>query len=109
MNLNNKVAVRLKSLREEKNISQLALAKSIGLSNSAYSRIENGEVQITLNILEKIAEEFKISINEIMNFPNSNINNFNNNQLCPIQNGILNINLSAEQILKVLEVLQNTK
>jgi transcriptional regulator with XRE-family HTH domain len=41
MNINDKVAAKIKELRELKNILQRNFAKQINMSASAYSRIEN--------------------------------------------------------------------
>ena len=52
-----KVAMRIVELREEKGLSQQELAKLMGTSQQAISRIESGEYEgFTLKTLEKIAE-----------------------------------------------------
>ncbi len=52
-----KVAMRIVELREEKGLSQQQLAKLMGTSQQAISRIESGEYDgFTLKTLEKIAE-----------------------------------------------------
>ncbi len=105
MTLNDKTAIKIKELREAKNFSQSAFAKMLSMSNSSYSRLENGEIQISLNVVEKISQQLQIPIIEILNLPISQINNFNNNQLCPIHNGVLNISLNSEEIKSILHTL----
>ena len=52
-----KMAMRIAELREQKGISQQQLAKLMGTSQQAISRIESGEYDgFTLKTLEKIAE-----------------------------------------------------
>ena len=52
---------RLNKLREEQNISLRALAILSGLDNSKLSKIENGEVDITLTTLFQICKGLDIS------------------------------------------------
>jgi len=52
-----KLAIMIAELREKKGLSQQQLAKLMGTSQQAISRIESGEYEgFTLKTLEKIAE-----------------------------------------------------
>jgi DNA-binding XRE family transcriptional regulator len=52
-----KLAMKIAKLREKKGLSQQQMAKLIGTSQQAVSRIESGEYEgFTLKTLEKIAE-----------------------------------------------------
>jgi DNA-binding XRE family transcriptional regulator len=52
-----KLAMKIAELRDEKGLSQKELAKLMGTSQQAISRIESGEYEgFTLKTLEKIAE-----------------------------------------------------
>jgi ribosome-binding protein aMBF1 (putative translation factor) len=52
-----KLAIKIAALREQKGLSQQELAKRMGTSQQAISRIESGEYKgFTLKTLEKIAE-----------------------------------------------------
>ena len=52
-----KMAMKILELREKKGLSQRQLAKLMGTSQQAISRIESGEYEgFTLKTLEKIAE-----------------------------------------------------
>ena len=51
------LAIKIAELREKKGLSQQQLAKLMGTSQQAISRIESGEYEgFTLRTLEKIAE-----------------------------------------------------
>jgi DNA-binding XRE family transcriptional regulator len=51
------LALKIAELREKKRLSQLQLAKLMGTSQQAISRLESGEYEgFTLKTLEKIAE-----------------------------------------------------
>ncbi len=52
-----KLAMKIANLREKKGLSQQQMAKLMGTSQQAVSRIESGEYEgFTLKTLEKIAE-----------------------------------------------------
>ena len=52
-----KLAIKIAELRDQKGLSQQQLAKLMGTSQQAISRIESGEYEgFTLKTLEKIAE-----------------------------------------------------
>jgi DNA-binding XRE family transcriptional regulator len=52
-----KLAMKIAALREQKGLSQQQLAKLMGTSQQAISRIESGEYEgFTLKTLEKVAE-----------------------------------------------------
>jgi predicted transcriptional regulator len=49
---------KLISLREESKISQAELAKKVGTTQSVISRIENGSVNIGIDMIQRIASAF---------------------------------------------------
>jgi transcriptional regulator with XRE-family HTH domain len=77
---NLKIGNKIKKLRELKNLTQDHMAKSIGITQSAYSRIELGETEITYSKLEKISEELGMKPEEIISFNESMVFNVMNNQ-----------------------------
>jgi transcriptional regulator with XRE-family HTH domain len=72
----NQPEIKLKQLRELKNFTQEYMANQLGLSTRAYSKIETGETQLTINRLNEIAEILGIDPIEILGFDHQNI--FNN-------------------------------
>ncbi len=71
---------KIKKLRELKNLTQEHMAKSIGISQGAYSRMELGETEITYTKLEKISEELGMKPEEVIAFNESLVFNVMNNQ-----------------------------
>ena len=53
-----KIKERLKQIRLLNGLKQKEMAKLLGLSSSAYSKIEKGKIVLTLNNLLKIAKIF---------------------------------------------------
>ena len=71
---------KIKKLRELKNLTQEHMAKSIGISQGAYSRMELGDTEITYSKLEKISEELGMKPEEVIAFNESLVFNVMNNQ-----------------------------
>lgn len=64
MDIRQLIAEKLKSLREEHNMSQEELAYQLNLHPGSLSRIENGKVYITLPNLVKICDLFNIPLKD---------------------------------------------
>ncbi|MEO8534470.1 MAG: helix-turn-helix transcriptional regulator [Flavobacterium sp.] len=82
---------KIKSLRELKNYTQQYMAEALEITQAAYSKIEKGKTNLSLNKLEKIAEILGVSIETLIKFDtkiyldhltnekeNSNQDNFKN-------------------------------
>lgn len=68
--------IKLKQLRELKNYTQEYMAQQLGLSTRAYSKIETGETQLTINRLNEISSILGIDPIEALGFDHQNV--FNN-------------------------------
>ena len=77
---NLKIGHKIKKLRELRTLTQEHMAKSIGISQGAYSRIELGESEVTYSKLEKISEELGMKPEEVIAFNESVVFNVMNNQ-----------------------------
>lgn len=62
------VEKNIKHIRELKNFTQEHLANKLGLSIRAYSKIESGETQLTINRLNQISEVLEVSPQDILGF-----------------------------------------
>jgi transcriptional regulator with XRE-family HTH domain len=62
------LADNIKKIREEKNFLQKQVATHIGVDKSTYSKIEKGSREVTVKELQKMAELFNVSIDQIVNF-----------------------------------------
>jgi len=69
---------KLKQIRELKNLSQEFIATQLGLSVRAYSKIETGETQLTINRLNEISRIMGVDPIEVLGFDDKNIFNINN-------------------------------
>lgn len=108
MDYNSLIANNIREKREAMKIIQSAFAKMIGMSASSYSRLENGEIQITINTLKKISDAMNVSVIEVLNIATSNTYNFNDNKniLQVGHSQTLNIHLTSEQFSQLEKILK---
>ena len=65
------LAENLHALRQKKNMSQLALAKAIGMSRATLALLESGSANPTLEILVNLGRGLRISVDELISAPRS--------------------------------------
>ena len=61
------ISKHLKLLRESHNLTQWDIAKRLNTTQNAYSKIECGKTKMSLLMLLKIAEVYKIDIRSLLN------------------------------------------
>ncbi len=79
-NMIEKVNEKIRQIRELKNLAQEYIAKELGLSIRAYSKIESGETQLTINRLNEISKILNVAPQEILGFDATIVFNNGNNQ-----------------------------
>lgn len=107
MNVNSLTANRIKEKREDLKIKQSVFAKQIGMSPTAYSRLENGETQITINTLVLISDALKTTISDLVQLKETAVYNFSRNNI--VQQGsshTLNLNLTPDQFLAFESIIR---
>ena len=63
--IQNDFGIRIKQLREKKNLSQEKFALSIGMDRTYYASVESGKRNISLVNIEKIAIGLGITISNL--------------------------------------------
>ena len=58
--------MRLKDLREDSDTPQRVVAEFLNIKQNTYSQYENGQRQIPLDLLVKLAEYFNVSTDYIL-------------------------------------------
>lgn len=58
---------RIKQIRIEKGISHEAMAYNLGISQTAYTKIEKNETKLTVDRLFKIAEILEVKVEDLLN------------------------------------------
>ena len=57
---------KIKQQRKERGYSQNYMAEKLGITPSAYSKIERGETKIDTDRLKKLSEVFDMDMNELL-------------------------------------------
>ena len=69
--------LKIRQVRELKNFTQDYIASQLDMSTRAYSKIETGETQLTVNRLNEISEILEVNPLDLLGFEAKNV--FNNN------------------------------
>lgn len=65
MDIRKALGLRIKELRDERSIPQRTFVESSGLDRSYLAAIENGEINVGIKTVERIAKGFSISVEEL--------------------------------------------
>ena len=65
MTIQQKLGITIKELRKEQGMSQETFAYESGIDRRYMSDIENGKRNISLDILERIADKLEISLSKL--------------------------------------------
>ena len=96
------IGTNIKNIRELKNLKQEYVAGEIGISQSSYARIENGETIPKIDRLQQIAEVLEVDLSTLLS--TTNIFNFNEtaNQSGFINN-LTNNTIDIEMLRKIIQ------
>lgn len=100
--------VKIKQIRELKNFTQEYVATQLGLTTRAYSKIESGETQLTINRLNEISGILGVEPMEVLGFDDKQV--FNNYGKQEGNIGINHINVPEkliQQYEKTIQVLED--
>ena len=68
MMTNKKIGSNLKKARKKQKLSQKEVAKRADVNTNYYARIERGEINFSINILEKLIKALKTTASNILPF-----------------------------------------
>jgi hypothetical protein len=77
----NNIGDNIKKFRELKSITREQLAGDLKMSLSNYSKIERGEIDLTISRIYEIASVLEVDVSQILNFDATQIFNISNNKL----------------------------
>jgi transcriptional regulator with XRE-family HTH domain len=69
------IGTKIKFIREDRKITQESIASRLGISQTAYSKIESNQTQLTIERLKEIAEILQVPETELIS--GAPINQFN--------------------------------
>lgn len=96
------VAEKIKKVRELKNFTQEHMAKTLGMSQAGYSKIESGNTEITLTKLNDIAKALDVQVEDLLAFDSQKYFNSYNNNVKGNNNGVV-INPDLGEFKKLYE------
>ena len=73
------IGQKIKKLRELKNLTQTHMAQELGVTQSAYSKMELGESEVTYRKLEKISGVLGMKPEDVIAFNDQMVFNITNN------------------------------
>lgn len=60
------ISMRLKELREDSDITQTIIAQYLHIKQNTYSQYENGQRQLPIDVLIKLAKYYNVSTDYIL-------------------------------------------
>jgi len=61
------MCLRMRALRENSGMTQNQVAEALSVSQAAYSRLEKGEVEVSLSKLIALSEFYKVPLSDLIN------------------------------------------
>ena len=102
-------AIKLKVLREEKNLTQFELAEELGVSVGSIGNVESGSREISKGLAIKLAKKFGTGIRYWLD-ENNSINFSSNQQDTSVMKlNINNIEQDFESLSSIVSILINEK
>ncbi len=94
---------KIKNIRELKNFTQEYMAEKLEISQAAYSKLEKGDLKISQDKLNKIAEILDVNLEDIKDFDNKRILNSYNS----IKGNNSNITYSNQDIILIRKLYED--
>lgn len=99
----------IKKFRELKNITRETLADQLEMILYGYSKLERGEVGLTVTKMHRIAKLLEVSVSQILNFDDSQIFNVRDHSVLKIGINSQESNYQVKYIKLLEEALERLK
>lgn len=96
------IGQRIKRFREDRKITQDVVAEKLGITQTAYSKIENNQSKLSVERLKEIAKILDVPEDELLN-TEANVFNFTNNKTA---NGYAIYQGDTSQLIETVEILK---
>ena len=104
----NNIGVNIKRIRDQKGYSQEFMASQLNVSQAAYARMENQEVKLSVDRLQKIADILETDVSAFLDSSKLNIQNQTNNEGAYGNGYIENLHVeNKETTKKLIQTLEN--
>ena len=100
------IGEKIKKLRELRDYSQDYVAKKLKITQGAYSRMEQGEIDVTFSRLEKVAEVLEMPVAKLVGYDDKQMmtNYITQSDNCTINGDILSNKLFVEELTKLYDL-----
>ena len=105
--MNNQIGTRIRKARENKGISQEAMALELDITQSNYGRLEKSDTRLTVPKIQKIAKVLDITISYLFDEKSAKIINQQNNENPQAYNVDTIINADKDHINTLKEESSN--
>ena len=96
---------KIRAFRTIKNLSQENMAQMIGISSTAYAKLERGETEMSYTRLEQVAQVLEVRVTDLINFGENGFFYMNNSSNAGnASNGIAIHNASKESTDLLVEL-----
>lgn len=101
----NEFAIRLKMMREQKDISLSQLAEAVGSTKSALSRYENGKMEPGLKILIRLSKYFGVTLDWMAGNGNiDNVEHANKEAYANVINKSIDAGITPEKLETMVDI-----
>jgi transcriptional regulator with XRE-family HTH domain len=107
---------KIRAFRTIKNFSQENLAQMLGISLTAYAKLERGETEMSYTRLEQIAKAMEVRVVDLLNFGehgffymNNSINHNHNPNSCNHNPNLMFINGVSKETTELLMEVQKLR
>ena len=100
------IGEKIKKLRELRDYSQDYVAKKLQITQGAYSRMEQGEIDVTFSRLEKVAEVLEMPVEKLVGYDDKQMmtNYISNSDNFTTNGDILSNKLFVEELTKLYDL-----
>lgn len=98
----------IKEIRLSKRLTQVDMAKRLHTTQATYGRIENGQVEITLNRLVQLSEIFNVSVEYILNYPNNENTQGGSQKIAELENKVAQLSKEKQDLEERKDELKQT-
>ena len=95
----------IRTIRKNKGISHEAMALNLGISQTAYTKLERNETKLTIDRLYKIAEILEVKIEDLLNPESKSFHQeiYNNESVTAIsQQQVVNLYQESKEVYEKL-------
>ena len=103
---------KIRAFRTIKNLSQENVAQMIGISSTAYAKLERGETEMTYTRLEQVSKALGVKLSDLVNFGENGffyMNNSSSNSVNSSSPHALTVNNASKEATELVIEVQKLR